>query len=91
MFDLHGVLRTHTQATDYLKQTSSICGSYVWYKCKIIPQLQQMLVFSIFHTHMQQSNPILYPSNVQNAGELNILFHKFSLNPPYFFVLLYWF
>jgi len=48
-----------------------------------------MLVFSIFHMHKQQIIPILYISNVQNAGELNILLYKFSLNPPYFFVLLY--
>lgn len=70
------------------KQTSSICGSYVWYKCKIIPQLQQMLVFSVFNMYKQQSIHILYPNNVQSAGELNILLYKFSLNPPYFFVLL---
>jgi hypothetical protein len=48
-----------------------------------------MLVFPIFHLYMQQSIPILYSSNVQNAGELNILLYKFSLNPPSFFVLVY--
>jgi len=38
---------------------------------------------------MQQSIPILYPSNVQNAGQLSILLYKFSLNSPNVFVLLY--
>lgn len=81
MFALHGVLRTHTEATDYLNRLP-VSAALTSDKCKIIPPLQQMLVFSIFHMYMQQSISILYPNNVKNAGEFNILLYKFSLNPP---------